>query len=87
MENEELKGHRKNLERAINQALTESPKINSVIHNIREVGYEVFLIIEATIGFNRQEPAGSTSTQASSVRLELTSQDEDFLRSLKISPE
>ena len=87
MDNEELKDHRKNLEAAINQALTESPKINSVIHNIREMGYEALLIIEATIGFNRQESAGSTSTQASSVRLELTSQDEDFLRSLKISPE
>mgnify|MGYP001353366588 CR=1 FL=1 len=87
MDNEELKGYKKNLEMAINQALTESPKINSVIHNIREVGYEVFLIIEATIGFNHQEASGSTSTQTDAVRLELTSQDEDFLRSLKISPE
>ncbi|MFQ5928869.1 MAG: hypothetical protein ACE5MK_04165 [Acidobacteriota bacterium] len=86
MEDEELKEYRKKLETAINQALTESPQINAAIQDIRDVGYEVFLIIEATIGFNRREESSSTPKQLPAVHLELTTQDEKFLRSLKISP-
>ncbi|MDA2929820.1 hypothetical protein MYX84_07735 [Acidobacteria bacterium AH-259-O06] len=87
MEDEELKEYRKKLETAINQALTESPQINAAIQDIRDVGYEIFLIIEATIGFNRREESSSTPKQLPTVHLKLTTQDEKFLRSLKISPE
>ncbi|HEY3131076.1 MAG TPA: hypothetical protein VGL91_16595 [Acidobacteriota bacterium] len=92
MQEEELKELRKKLESAINESLTESSKINITIQDIREAGYEVFLIIEATIGFNRKdvpEPEGAAKTKPSSktVRLQLTSQDAKFLKSLKISPE
>lgn len=87
MEDEELKGHRKTLEVAINQALTESSQINAAIQDIREVGYDVFLIIEATIGFNRREETASFADQTTRVRLKLTTHDEKFLKSLKISPE
>ncbi|MGH9339984.1 MAG: hypothetical protein ACRD1R_10460 [Acidobacteriota bacterium] len=84
---EDLKDHKKKLEAAINDALTESPQINAAIQSIREEGYEVFLIIEATIGFNKREEAVSSAKQLPVVRLELTTQDEKFLRSLKISPD
>ena len=60
MQGEELKGHRKKLEIAINQTLTESPQVNDAIQAIRDVGYDVFLIIEATIGFNRKDESSST---------------------------
>ncbi|MBI2821484.1 MAG: hypothetical protein HYX74_04615 [Acidobacteria bacterium] len=92
MQEEELKELRRKLESAINESLTESSKINITIQDIREAGYEVFLIIEATIGFNRKEAAQSeglvrSKAVAKGVRLQLTSQDAKFLKSLKISPE
>ncbi len=86
MQGEELKGHRKKLEIAINQALTESPQVNDAIQAIRDVGYDVFLIIEATIGFNRKEESSLTPKQPT-VRLKLSTHDEKFLKSLKIAPE
>ena len=86
MQGEELKGHRKKLEIAINLALTESPQVNAAIQAIRDVGYDVFLIIEATIGFNRKEDSSPTPKQPT-VRLKLSTHDEKFLKSLKIAPE
>lgn len=88
MLDDELKEHRKELEVAIHEALTNSPQINAAIETIRERGYDVFLIIEATIGFNpREETASRSGKTGPTVRLELTTQDEKFLRSLKISPD
>ena len=86
MQEEQLKELRRKLESAINESLTESSKINITIQDIREAGYEVFLIIEATIGFNRNEVAQAEgvvrSKAVKSVRLQLTSQDAKFLKSL-----
>ena len=59
MLNEQLKGYRKKVEAAINRALTDSPEINAAIQKIRDEGYDVFLIVEATIGFNRKEEDSS----------------------------
>lgn len=90
MSEEELKQHREELEVAINEALKESPEIKEAIGRIREHGYDVFLIIEATIGFSRQKdesPSDQPVRRLPSVRLELTSHDQRFLRSLRISPE
>lgn len=88
MLDDQLKDYRKKLEAAINEALTESPKINVAIEDIREAGYDVFLIIEATIGFNKREEAtAGAARKGPQVRLELTTQDEKFLKSLKISPD
>ena len=87
MEGQELKAHRKKLEAAVNESLAESPQINAAIQAIREVGYDVFLIIEATIGFNRREESSSTQNRLPAIRLELTTHDEKFLKSLKIIPE
>jgi len=85
MLNEQLKGYRKKVEAAINRALSDSPEINEAIQKIREEGYDVFLIVEATIGFNRKEE--DEAPKAESIRLDLTTQDEKFLKMLKISPE
>ena len=86
MLDEELKGYRKKLEIAINEVLTESPRINVAIQEIREAGYEVFLIIEATVGFNKPDETATHPKKHAHVRFELTTQDEKFLKSLKISP-
>ncbi|MBP1596321.1 MAG: hypothetical protein H6Q05_1698 [Acidobacteria bacterium] len=90
MPDAEIKRLMKNLEEAINETLSESPRINESIRNIQEAGYEAFLIIEATIGFNRRDKAESEAVSAISrtvepVRLRITSEDAKFLKSLKIS--
>ena len=80
---------------AINESLSESEPISDAIANIRGAGYDVFLVLEATIGFNkRQEPeetAGSGEelpadrSSISSGELRLTPRDNDFLKLLRIS--
>jgi hypothetical protein len=87
MLDDELKDHRKELEAAINEALTDSPQVGHIIRHIREQGYDVFLIIEATVGFSKRQDSLETLPELPSARLELTTQDERFLRSLKIRPE
>ena len=90
MLNGEIRRLMKDLGESINETLGESPRINESIQNIRDAGYEIFLIIEAKIGFNRR--AGSENESLVShcrkddpVHLRLTSEDAKFLKSLKIS--
>jgi hypothetical protein len=82
----EIKRLMKHLGESINDTLAESPKINESIQEIRDAGYEVFLIIEAKIGFSRKGK-GEQETAASNepVRLRITPDDAKFLKSLKIS--
>lgn len=80
----------KNLGEAINDSLSDSPKINDCIQNIRDVGYDVFLVIEAKIGFNRKsnsdlEDVEEAENPEEPVRLRITNEDAQFLKSLKIA--
>ena len=85
----------KELGTAINDALSESGDISDAIQNVRNAGYDVFLVLEATIGFNRRAKAEidpealptDASDDAVDAKLKVTSQDLKFLRSLKISVE
>jgi len=75
---------------SINETLAESQRINEVIQNIRDAGYEVNLTIEARIGVNRKDKEDletiSTSIKSEEpVRLRITSDDAKFLKSLKIA--
>ncbi len=90
MPDAEIKRLMKNLGEAINETLSDSPKINDCIKQMRDSGYEVFLIIEAKIGFNRKSKGDSETIAAPAkpeepVRLKITSDDAKFLKSLKIS--
>lgn len=92
MQDDELKELRKRLETAINESLTDSAKINLTIQDLRDRGYDTFLIIEATIGFNKiedraPEKVTPAAKSAGTVKLRLSSQDAKFLKSLKISPD
>jgi hypothetical protein len=88
-----LKQLMKDLGAAINDALSESVEISEAIQNVRNAGYDVFLVLEATIGFNRRtktettEDAVPVETEGADTELKVTSQDLKFLRSLKISVE
>ncbi|NWG13667.1 MAG: hypothetical protein HXY20_09045 [Acidobacteria bacterium] len=90
MSDPEIKRLMKSLGEAINETLSDAPKINDCIQSIRDSGYEVFLIIEAKIGFNRIEKGDSLPEKRATrsdepVRLNITSEDAKFLKSLKIS--
>lgn len=86
---------------AINEALSDSERIAEAIGDIRQSGYDVFLVLEATIGFNKREETdeddGSDTVTAAPDsgeskrgpknpgKIKLTNQDQKFLRALKIS--
>ncbi len=88
---ENLKELMKELGAAINDTLSNSEKISEAISKIRAAGYDVFLVLEATIGFNRRQEEAQAETEYSQdtslaeTRLNITSQDVKFLKSLKIS--
>jgi hypothetical protein len=88
-----LKQLMKELGAAINDALSESEDISEAIQNVRNAGYDVFLVLEATIGFNKRTKLdGSEETlvnglKPGELKLKVTAQDLKFLRSLKISVE
>ncbi|HEU0138745.1 MAG TPA: hypothetical protein VFQ79_03505, partial [Bryobacteraceae bacterium] len=40
---------------AINKSLSDSERIAAAIGQIKRSGYDVFLVLEATIGFNKRD--------------------------------
>jgi hypothetical protein len=82
----------KELGEAINESLSESEQIAEVISKIKSGGYDVFLVLEATIGFNKrdEQPATGKPTLVSSrskgdPEFKVNAQDVKFLKSLRIS--
>jgi hypothetical protein len=94
---EPLKHLMQELGNAINDSLSESDRIAEAIGEIKRAGYDVFLVLEATIGFNRRdESAGEDDDEQAEVveepkrfeatgKIKFTSQDHRFLRALKIA--
>ncbi len=85
---------------AINDSLSDSARVSEVMEQIRAAGYDLFLVLEVTIGFNRRDEAalqlsadGDSSSsskpgkKAISSDFHLTNQDAQFLRALKITVE
>ena len=75
---------------AINDSLAESPMIADVMSRIKASGYDLFLVLEVTVGFNRRRTTGATETLESTgdkAEFQLSNQDTQFLRSLRISVE
>lgn len=88
----QLKKLIKELGDAISDTLTESNQIAEVISRIRAGGHDVFLVLEATVGFNdHEENAPRKRTRvANRTRIpdfKLNSQDVKFLKALNISVE
>jgi len=84
---DKLKQLMKELGEAINESLSESEPIAEVISRIKSGGYDVFLVLEATIGFNRhEEDEGKPASAArGEVEFKINANDQKFLKSLKIS--
>ena len=93
--NDRLKALMKDLGDAINESLSESEQIAEVISRIKAQGYDVFLVLEATIGFNKQveeEPSQAAGRPVvagpnSEAEFKINAQDLKFLKSLRISVE
>lgn len=92
---EPLKNLMQELGNAINDSLSESDRIAEAIGEIKRAGYDVFLVLEATIGFNKreggededEEPAAEPERKLSfeTGKIKFTSQDHRFLKALKIA--
>ncbi|HEU0123662.1 MAG TPA: hypothetical protein VFQ91_24240 [Bryobacteraceae bacterium] len=99
-----LKELMQDLGNAINESLSDSDRIAEAIGEIKRAGYDVFLVLEATIGFNKREEGaedeedaisevageiasgtGDGKPRGRSGKWSWTSQDQKFLRALKIS--
>ncbi len=88
---QQLKQLMKELGDAINESLSDSESIAEVVSRIKEGGYDIFLVLEATIGVSKQ--GEQTADQASLVsarslssnaELKISDQDLKFLKSLRI---
>lgn len=84
----------KELGEAINGSLSESEQIAQVIAKIKDEGFDIFLVLEATIGFNRHnnEDAAETPPELVGTRrkniepeFSINAHDLRFLKSLRIS--
>jgi hypothetical protein len=94
-----LKELMQELGNAINESLSDSDRIAAAIGEIKRAGYDVFLVLEATIGFNKREDSSEEDSDVeadseqpavksrfeSTGKIKLTSQDQKFLKALKIA--
>ena len=89
--NQKVKNLIQKLGEAIHESVSESENIAGVVKNIREQGFDVLLMLEATIGLNEVDDDASIELQP----LQLTSGDPSegpftngdvtFLKSLRIT--
>ena len=83
-----LKELMQQLGNAINDSLGESDSIAEAIGEIKKEGYDVFLVLEATIGLNRNDGDTQDATKAEPLvvsEVPFTQQDRAFLKALKIT--
>ncbi len=69
---------------AVNESLSESEAIAEVIGEIKREGYDVYMVLEATIGFNRRDDDADPADEGDS-DYSFSEQDQAFLKALKIS--
>jgi hypothetical protein len=85
--NQKVKNLIQKLGEAIHESVSESEDIAGVVKNIREQGFDVLLMLEATIGLNEVEAESEDSTETIEEEAEgpFTRNDLTFLKSLRIS--
>jgi hypothetical protein len=86
---QQLKQLMKELGEAINESLSDSESIAEVVARIKEGGYDIFLVLEATIGVSKQgenttDKTSLVSTLSTNAELKISDQDLKFLKSLRI---
>jgi hypothetical protein len=85
--NQKVKNLIQKLGEAIHESVSESEDIAGVVKNIREQGFDVLLMLEATIGLNEVETEADEPNQAADEDTDgpFTQNDLTFLKSLRIS--
>ncbi len=81
--NQNVKKLIQKLGEAIHETVAESEDIAGVVKNIREQGFDVLLMLEATIGLNEVEPDAAEPQEAETDGF--TNSDLHFLKSLRIT--
>jgi hypothetical protein len=86
---QQLKQLMKELGDAINESLSDSEQISEVVARIKDGGYDIFLVLEATIGVSKQgektpEKTALVSTLSTNPEFKVSDQDLKFLKSLRI---
>lgn len=74
---------------AIHESVIESEQIAGVVQDIRKHGFDVLLMLEATIGLNEIASKDADADEGEEIEGEapFTQNDRDWLRSLRISVE
>jgi hypothetical protein len=97
--NQKLRNLVQQLGEAIHESVSESEHIAGVVKDIRKQGFDVLLMLEATIGLNEleQQPvaldpvsgaaSGSALAESGTGDETFTAQDLNFLKSLRIAIE
>jgi uncharacterized protein (UPF0335 family) len=87
--NQKVKHLIQKLGEAIHESVSESENIAGVVKNIREQGFDVLLMLEATIGLNEVDESEADEVEAAEVADHVdgpfTHNDVSFLKSLRIS--
>ena len=85
--NQKVKNLIQKLGEAIHESVTESEDIAGVVKNIREQGFDVLLMLEATIGLNEVEAEDEETSEAIEEDTDgpFTRNDVTFLKSLRIT--
>ena len=84
--NQKVKNLIQKLGEAIHESVSESENIAGVVKNIRDQGFDVLLMLEATIGLNEVEAETEEEVAAQEDPLgPFTRHDLTFLKSLRIS--
>jgi uncharacterized protein (UPF0335 family) len=86
---ERLKRLMEQLGAAMNDSLSESEQIAQVIAKIRAGGYDVFLVLNATIAIRKreEEPGGQAARTDDGIESGFNAQDIKFLKSMHIGTE
>ena len=86
--NQNLRKLVQQLGEAIHESVSESEQIAGVVQDIRRQGFDVLLMLEATIGLNEvAEQPSSPGVVEGEDAAAFTAQDVNFLRSLRIAIE
>jgi hypothetical protein len=85
--NQKVKNLIQKLGEAIHESVSESEHIAGVVKNIREQGFDVLLMLEATIGLNEVEEDQAELDDSSEETADgpFSNSDLNFLKSLRIS--
>ncbi len=83
----EMKDLIQELEKAINEAISESDRIADIVGDMKVAGYDVCLLLETTVALTAMKNAGREAQAADPSDLEIcfTEQDQRFLEDLKIA--